>query len=410
MKNTKPEGIKLFSNNDSRKQSSRKTSTEFMSRELIGKVRNFHQSFPNYQPTPLHSLNNLAKRINVKKIWVKDESFRLGLNAFKVLGGSYAIAFYLSRKLGIQIADLSFEMLKTSDYKEKLGTITFVTATDGNHGRGVAWTARKLDQKAVVFMPKGSSKFRVDNIKKENAEVIVTNEYYDETVKMAADFAAENNGVLIQDTAWEGYIEIPTWIMQGYSTLIDEVLDQMKAQGELMPTHVFLQAGVGSLAAAIQGYLTTKFGDDRPLTVIIEPHNAACLFKSAQIGDTKPHAVGGSLATIMAGLACGKPSIIAWEILRDYSDYFVSCSDRISENGMRMLAKPLSGDPKIISGESGAVGLGLLVEILTSKLYSDLKESLDLSKSSQVLIFNTEGDTDPNHYREIIKDGYSFIL
>ena len=403
-------GIKLVSNSVSRKQSSEKTSTKFMSREVISRVRKFHHNFPDYQPTPLHSLTNLAKRINVKKIWVKDESFRLGLNAFKVLGGSYAIVFYLSRKLGIEVAGLSFKMLKTPEYKKKIGNVTFVTATDGNHGRGVAWTARELDQKAVVFMPRGSSKFRINNIKKENAEVIVTNEYYDETVKIAADFAAENNGVLIQDTAWEGYTENPTWIMQGYSTLIDEALEQMKLQGGLMPTHVFLQAGVGSLAAAIQGYLTTKFGDDRPLTIIIEPHNAACLFKSAQIGDTKPHAVDGSLATIMAGLACGKPSIIAWEILRDYSDYFVSCSDRISENGMRMLAKPLSGDPKIISGESGAVGLGLLIEILTNELYNDLKVSLGLSEDSRVLIFSTEGDTDPDHYREIIKDGYSFIL
>ncbi len=410
MKNNKLKGIKLFSNNDSRKQASGKTSTEFMSREIIGKVRKFHQSFPKYQPTPLHSLPKLANKINIKKIWVKDESFRLGLNAFKVLGGSYAIAFYLSCKLGIEIAELSFEALKTPEYKEKLGTITFVTATDGNHGRGVAWTARELDQKAVVFMPKGSSQFRVDNIKKENAEVIVTNEYYDETVKMAANFAAENNGVLIQDTAWEGYIEIPTWIMQGYSTLIDEVLEQMKMQGDLMPTHVFLQAGVGSLAAAIQGYLTTKFGDDRPLTVIIEPHNAACLFKSAQIGDTKPHAVGGSLATIMAGLACGKPNIIAWRVLRDYADFFISCSDGIAAKGMKILGNSLLNDPKIISGESGAVGLGLLVELLTNDSYRDLRKKMSLFKESRVLIFSTEGDTDPDHYRKIVWEGkHSFL-
>ena len=398
-------GIKLFSNNDSRKQSSGKTSTEFMSQEVIGKVRKFHQSFPNYKATPLHSLSKLANRINVKEIWIKDESFRLGLNAFKVLGGSYAIVFYLSRKLGIEIADLSFEILKSPEYKEKIGNITFVTATDGNHGRGVAWTARELSQKAVVFMPKGSSKIRVDNIKKENAEVIVTDLYYDETVNMAADFAAKNNGVLIQDTAWEDYLEIPTWIMQGYSTLIDEVLEQLKMQGDLIPTHVFLQAGVGSLAAAIQGYLTTKFGDDRPLTVIIEPHNAACLFKSAQIGDSKPHTVGGSLATIMAGLACGKPNIIAWRVLRDYADFFISCSDGIAAKGMRILGNPLLNDPKIISGESGAVGLGLLVELLTNDSYRDIRKKMCLHKESRVLIFSTEGDTDPNHYRKIVWEG-----
>jgi len=398
-------GIKLFSNKDSRNQSSEKTSTEFMSQITFSRVRKFHQKFPNYQPTPLLSLNNLANRINVKKLWVKDESYRFGLNAFKVLGGSYAIVYYLSRKLGIEITELSFKLLKSPEYKERIGAITFVTATDGNHGRGVAWTARELDQKAVVFMPKGSSKFRVDNIKNENAEVIVTDEYYDETVKMAADFAAENNGVLIQDTAWEGNLEIPTWIMQGYSTLIDEVIEQLKMQGESTPTHVFLQAGVGSLAAAIQGYLTTKFGDDRPLTVIIEPHNAACLYKSAKIGDTKPHSVKGTLSTIMAGLACGKPNIIAWKVLRDYADFFISCSDMIAAKGMRILGNPLLNDPKIISGESGAVGLGLLVEILENDLYSDLKEKMNLSEESLILVFSTEGDTDPDHYRKVVWDG-----
>jgi len=404
-------GIKLFSNRDSRDQSSEKTSTTFMSQIIVSRVRKFHQKFPNYQPTPLHSLSNLATKINVKKIWVKDESYRFGLNAFKVLGGSYAIGCYISRKLGIELADLSFEMLKSPEYKEKIGNMTFVTATDGNHGRGVAWTARELDQKAVVFMPKGSSQFRVDNIKKENAEVIVTNEYYDETVKMAANFAAENNGILIQDTAWEGYIEIPTWIMQGYSTLIDEVLEKMKMQGDLMPTHVFLQAGVGSLAAAIQGYLTTKFVDDRPLTVIIEPHNAACLYKSAKIGDKYPHSVKGTLSTIMAGLACGKPNIIAWKVLRDYADFFISCSDGIAAKGMRILGNPLLNDPKIISGESGAVGLGLLVELLENDLYRDLKENTNISKESRILIFSTEGDTDPDHYRKIVWEGkHSSIL
>jgi len=397
--------IKLFSNNNSRNQSSEKTSTEFMSQITFSRVRKFHQKIPNYQPTPLLSLNNLANRINVKKLWVKDESYRFGLNAFKVLGGSYAIVFYLSRKLGIKIAELSFKLLKSLEYKEKIGAITFVTATDGNHGRGVAWAARELDQKAVVFMPKGSSKFRADNIKKENADVIVTDEYYDETVKMAADFAAENNGVLIQDTAWEGNLEIPTWIMQGYSTLIDEVIEQLKMQGESNPTHVFLQAGVGSLAAAIQGYLTIKFGDDRPLTVIIEPHNAACLYKSAKIGDTKPHSVKGTLSTIMAGLACGKPNVIAWKVLRDYADFFTSCSDIIAAKGMRILGNPLLNDPKIISGESGAVSLGLLVEILENDLYSDLKEKMNLSEESQILVFSTEGDTDPDHYRKVVWDG-----
>ncbi|MBY9015237.1 MAG: diaminopropionate ammonia-lyase [Candidatus Lokiarchaeota archaeon] len=402
--------IEYFHNKNARNPLAAKSSIKFISIDIANRVRSFHKKFSHYKTTPLKSLDNMANKFNVKKIWVKDESFRFGLNAFKVLGGSYAIGVYLSLKLGIDINRLSFEKLKSPENKKKIGDITFVTATDGNHGRGVAWTARELNQSAVVFMPKGSLKTRVDNIEKENAKVIVTDKYYDATVKMAAEFASKNNGVLIQDTAWEGYTEIPTWIMQGYSTLIDEVLEGLKKEGESPPTHVFLQAGVGSLAAGIQAYLMNKFGTKRPTTIIIEPHNAACLYKSAQIGDTKPHAVDGSLSTIMAGLACGKPSIIAWDILRDYSDYFVSCSDRISENGMRMLAKPLLGDPKIVSGESGAVGLGLLIEILNNDLYKDLKESLGLSEDKKILILSTEGDTDPDHYREIVMNGDSLTL
>lgn len=396
--------IKCFHNKNARDSLVEKSSVKFMSQEIVNRVRSFHKKFSHYEPTPLESLDNMANKFNIKKIWVKDESFRFGLNAFKVLGGSYAIGVYLSRKLGINIDKLSFEKLKSPEYKKKIGEITFVTATDGNHGRGVAWAAKELHQSAVVFMPKGSSKTRVDNIRKENAKVIIMEKFYDDTVKMAAEFATQNNAVLIQDTSWEDYTEIPTWIMQGYATLIDEVLEGLKKEGESAPTHIFLQAGVGSLAAAIQAYLINKFGSKRSTTIIIEPHNAACLYKSAQIGDTKPHAVGGSLSTIMAGLACGKPSIIAWDILRDYSDYFISCSDRISESGMRMFAKPLLGDPKIVSGESGAVGLGLLVELLEYDLYSDLKEKINLSKESRILVFNTEGDTDPDHYRKIVWD------
>jgi len=320
-------GIRFFFNYRSREPSIEKVTNDFMSVDTIQKVRNFHKKFSQYQSTPLRSLNRLSKVLNVGKIWVKDESYRFGLNAFKVLGGSYAIGFYISLKLGIDIRELSFDDLKSPEYKKKIGELTFVTATDGNHGRGVAWAARELDQKAIVFMPKGSSKFRVNNIKKENAEVIVTDEYYDATVKTAANFAIENNGVLIQDTAWEGYTKIPTWIMQGYATLIDEAYEQLKIEGGSKPTHIFLQAGVGSLAAGVQGYLMTKVGKERPITVVIEPHNAACLYKSAKIGDNNPHSVKGKLSTIMAGLACGKPSIIAWDVLRDYADVFISCQE-----------------------------------------------------------------------------------
>ncbi|GAJ19504.1 unnamed protein product, partial [marine sediment metagenome] len=177
-------GIRYFLNYRSRDPSIEKASTDFMSIDTIKKVRIFHKKFSQYQPTPLRSLDGLANKLHIGKIWVKDESYRFGLNAFKVLGGSYAIGCYLSLKFGIDINELSFDDLKSPEYKKNIGELTFVTATDGNHGRGVAWAARELDQKAVVFMPKGSSKFRVNNIKNENAKVIVTDEYYDETVKI----------------------------------------------------------------------------------------------------------------------------------------------------------------------------------------------------------------------------------
>ena len=397
--------IKVFFNINSRTPLRGKSSVEFMSQSVSRRVRTFHRFFPDYEATPLYSLRDLAKRVNVDKIWVKDESFRFGLNAFKVLGGSYAIGVYISKLIGVDVGDFSFELLKSQEYKEKVGNCTFVTATDGNHGRGVAWSAKVFGQEAVVFMPKGSSKYRINNIKKENVEVVVTNEYYDETVKIAANFARENNGILIQDTAWKGYVEIPTLIMQGYSTLIDEIMEQLEKQGELFPTHIFLQAGVGSLAAAIQGYLITRLGDNRPLTIIIEPHNAACLYKSVKIGDKKPHLVKGSLSTIMAGLACGKPNVIALEVLRDYADLFISCSDEIAAKGMRILGNPLVNDPKVISGESGAVGLGLLIEILENKLFSGFKVKLNLNEDSRILVISTEGDTDPDHYRNVVWDG-----
>lgn len=308
-------------NQNSRKSSDKKTSTNFMSERVIKNVRCFHESFPEYKVTPLHSLDNLANYLGLNKVWVKDESFRFGLNAFKVLGGSYAIGKYLSKKLDLDIKDVSFEKLRSKEIKEKLGDITFVTATDGNHGRGIAWAANQLGQKSVVYMPKGSSKIRLENIRKEGAKAIIIDGNYDDAVRLAQKYAKEHeNSVVVQDTAWKGYEEIPTWIMQGYATLIDEAIEQIQADGYEKPTHVFLQAGVGSFAGAVQGYLVSEYGEDRPITTIVEPEDAACIYKSAKANDGKPRIVTGHMPTIMAGLACGEPNIISWDILRDFSD------------------------------------------------------------------------------------------
>lgn len=347
----------------------------------------------------------MSKKLGVSNVWVKDESYRFELNAFKVLGGSFAVGKYLAEMLNIDISKLSFEKLKSKEIKVKLGDITFVTATDGNHGRGIAWAASQLGHKAIVYMPKGSSEIRLNNIRKEGAEAVITNLNYDDTVRLARQKAEENGWVLVQDTAWNGYEKIPTWIMQGYGTIIDEAVDQIAEFGSEIPTHVFLQAGVGSFAASILGYLVEKFGDERPITVIVEPDNADCLFKSINIGDGQPHSVTGDLNTIMAGLACGEPSTTSWKVLKDYAEVFVSCPDFVASRGMRILGNPLGLDPHIISGESGAVGMGLLSLLTENIMLDGMKDTLKLNQDSKVLIISTEGDTDPDNYRKIVWDG-----
>ena len=290
--------------------------------------------------------------------------------------------------------------------RRALGDITFVTATDGNHGRGVAWAARLLGQKAVVHMPKGSSQSRFDNIAKEGAKVTIEEVNYDDCVRIAAAEAAETeHGVVVQDTAWEGYEEIPAWIMQGYGTMANEAADQLRQVSVNRPTHVFVQAGVGSLAGAVVGYFTNLYPNDPPKFVVMEARAADCLYQGAVAGDGDPRIVGGDLQTIMAGLACGEPNIISWDILRNHVSAFVSCPDWVSAKGMRMLSAPVKGDPRVISGESGAVGMGLLSTIMQDEDYKELREYLELDQSSQVLMFSTEGDTDPDKYKEIVWEG-----
>lgn len=295
--------------------------------------------------------------------------------------------------------------LKTKEVKDQLGEITFTTATDGNHGRGVAWAAQQLGHKAVIYMPKGSSTARLNNIKATGAEAYITDFNYDDTVRLAAENAKKYDRVIIQDTAWEGYEDIPAWIMQGYCTMADEALAQLNQQGVDRPTHVFLQAGVGSYPGAIQGYFAAGLKAACPVTVIVEPNKADCIFKSALAKDGRPSKVSGEMDTIMAGLACGEPNPLAWNLLRDYSDMFISCPDNVAANGMRILGNPLGSDPRVVSGESGAVTTGIVSMLLQDKDLREVRDILKLDKTSNILVFNTEGDTDPENYRRIVWDG-----
>lgn len=374
----------------------------WLNEQTIQEVRQFHASFPMYQKTPLRDLENLAGLMGIRKFLVKDESYRFGLNAFKVLGGSYAIGNYLAKKLGIPLKDLPYERMISDEIHRKLGEITFITATDGNHGRGVAWTAHQLKQHAVVYMPKGTSPERLENIRKEGAEASITDLNYDDAVRKAAQEAREKGWVLVQDTSWEGYEDIPRWIIQGYGTMALEAYEQLPER----PTHIFLQAGVGSMASAVSGFFANVYpGKEKPVIVIVEPEQADCIFRTAQAADGRLHAVTGDMPTMMAGLACGEPCRLGWEVLAGAADYALRCDDSITAQGMRILGAPAGDDPRVISGESGAVTSGTAASLLTDDRYEQLKEKLHLDRDSVVLCFSTEGATDLLNYRRVVWDG-----
>ena len=317
-----------------------------MSLGNVAKARFFHSSFPQYSITPLARLDGMAKYLGLGDLFVKDESFRFGLNAFKVLGGSFAMARYIAKEMGRDVSEMTYDYLTSEAFRQEFGHATFFTATDGNHGRGVAWAAHKLGQKAVVHMPKGSSQARYENIAKEGAQVTIEEVNYDDCVRMAAAEAAETkHGVVVQDTAWEGYEEIPAWIMQGYGTMANEAAEQLRQVGINRPTHVFVQAGVGSLAGAVIGYFTNLFPNDPPTFVVMEARAADCLYQGALAGDGQPRIVEGDLKTIMAGLACGEPNILSWDILRNHVSAFVSCPDWVSAPGHADAGRAGEGRP-----------------------------------------------------------------
>ena len=379
---------------------------DLMSEENVTKANEFHKSFPQYSVTPLQKLSALASYLGVKGIYCKDESYRFGLNAFKVLGGSYAMGRYIAKELGRDISELPYNVLSSDKLREEFGQATFFTATDGNHGRGVAWAANRLGQKAVVRMPKGTTRTRFDNIAKEGAEVTIEEMNYDDCVRMAAAEAAKTeHGIIVQDTAWDGYEEIPSWIMQGYGTLVLEADKQLKENGVERPTHVFVQAGVGSLAGAVVGYFAHKYKENPPVMIVCEASAADCLYRSAAQADGNLVNVTGDLQTIMAGLACGEGNTIGWDILKNHVTVFASCPDWMSAKATRIYANPLESDPHIVSGESGSVPLGLVYTALHDEDAKDLKEALKLDENSNILVISTEGDTDPIRYREIVWDG-----
>ena len=385
------------------------TDVNFLTEAIVNDVEKFHKSIEGYKKTPLVKLDNLAKKLGVKNVFVKDESYRYGLNAFKGLGGLYAIFRIVCDKLNLDPSSTTFEDLQSEEIKSKLKDMVFVTATDGNHGKGVAWAANKLGCKSVIFMPKGSVLARAKAIESMgNSTVTITDLNYDDAVRKASSLADEKGWYLVQDTAWDGYEDVPNFISQGYTIMAKEALDELNELGIEKPTHLFLQAGVGSMAGSVLGYMVNRFDKKPPITTIVEPATVACIYKSALADDSKPHAVTGDLQTIMAGLNCGEPNTATWPILRDYASFYAACPDYVTARGMRVLASPIKDDKKVISGESGAVGMGLLSMLMEKDEFVDIRKDMNLDENSTVLIFSTEGNTDPKGYDEIVYDGRNY--
>ena len=371
------------------------------------KIRRLHAEIPGYKPSPLKNLPRLANRLGLGGIWVKDESDRLSLNSFKVLGGSYAIYKRLLELGGIESDQISLrDLLSLSgENRKKLGSPVFATATDGNHGTGVAWAANKMGFRSKIYVHKLTTQDRIRGIRANGGEVTVVDGNYDDAVRQVSEDARTNGWEVISDTSWEGYTEIPKWIMQGYATMFVEAQEQLAAQGITRPTHLLVQAGVGSLAAAAIGYYSRLFEDNVPLSMVVEPTKAACLYASIAAGDGKPHSVTGALDTVMAGLACGDPNPLAWETLYNCADFFAACPDYVAAKAMRVYSVPLEGDPFIVSGESGAVTLGALMYTMQWEGAEALREEMGLGPDSQVLLVNTEGNTSPEEFRSVVWEG-----
>ena len=396
--------------------------------EAVGAL---HRQVPGYAPTPLLALDGLARELGVKKIYVKNEAERFGLHAFKGLGGVYGMFRILCERYQLDPAAATPEMVREKVAQEaqaaqagqteqaaqeaqstqavqatqKAQTPVFVSATDGNHGRGVAWAGGIFGCRVHIYMPVCSAEARAQAIREAGpAEVTITDLSYDEAVGRALEESRANGWYLIQDTAWDGYEQIPTWIMQGYLTMAAEADAQLRALGE-RPTHLFLQAGAGSLAGSQLAYFASVYGDNKPVTAIVEPDASNAIFRSAGAGDGTAQSVPGAPFTIMAGLNCGTPCSTAWPILRDWAEFYLSCPDFVAAQGMRLYAQGTNGDPRITAGESGAATLGALSMLCISQELKGAAEAMHLSGDSVVLLFNTEGNTDPVNYRDILENG-----
>ncbi len=347
-----------------------------------------------YAVTPLHSLPALAQAMGVASVHYKDEGSRFGLGSFKALGGAYAVARLLCRELGAQLGrTLTTQDLLTPELRALCGGITVTCATDGNHGRSVAWGAQLFGCQCVIYIHATVSEGRKEAIAQYGAQVVRTAGNYDDAVRQADLDAKQYGRFVISDTSYPGYMEVPRDVMQGYQLMVEEAAQQLPER----PTHIFVQAGVGGLAAAVCGYFWERDAGDRPIYVVVEPDKADCLTQSAKAGQLT--AVTGDIDTLMAGLACGEVSHLAWEILEKGTDAFCVIPDDAAVAAMRLLAHPLGSDPVIVAGESAVAGVAAAIAASQSDA---ARQTLGLNADSRILFFGSEAATDPALYEQLV--------
>ncbi|VFQ44581.1 diaminopropionate ammonia-lyase [Desulfoluna butyratoxydans] len=377
-----------------------KTDCDLFTPEVAKRVRRYAKTLEQYEPTPLVALDELSKELNVKRIFVKDESYRMGLKAFKSIGVVYGVSKVLCKHLGVDIDDIDFDYFLKPEVNAKIKDIVLIAATDGNHGKGLAYAAKLIGCQCYIYMPSQTVPARIEAIENLGAEVTVTPHNYDGTLKLVIDKAAEMGWCHVQDQAWEGYTETTNFISQGYTAIADEIREQLD---ETKPTHIILQAGAGSFAVGIMAYYSSLMAENKPHMTIVEPDTAGCYMQSALAN--KFSTVDGDLETIMAGLSVGEPNIFAYTVLKDIVDYYITCPNEFSATGMRILANPMGDDTKVTSGDSGAVCLGVTYGICTMDALKDIREEMKLTKDSVLLFISTEGDTDPEIYKNIVWNG-----
>ena len=357
-------------------------------------------SWPGYAATPLHSMPGMAQTLAVDQIWIKDESQREPLKSFKGLGGAYALGRVLIDHIRQRSdATIAFSDLFDHKYPDLVSEVTACCATDGNHGRSVAWGASLFGCPCVIYMPDVVSQGREDAIAAYGAQTVRVDDNYDATVERCAIDARSNGWAIIADTTIPGNEDIARLVINGYTLLASEIIDAL-GDGRV-PTHVFLQAGVGGMAAAVTAYFWNTWGSGRPMTIIVEPKNAACHFASAQNG--QPTMVTGDLETIMGGLACGEVATIAWDVLNTAADFFMTVDDEYAYRAMHMMAAAANKDVSIESGESGGSGLAALLSLSENGENRGHRRILGLDTASRVLLLNTEGATDPERYASIMR-------